>query len=151
MDEAIRSRGLLENADGLVVDPKDSILLSIKKLLGLDQDYDAFDDDLIIHINSVFMVLEQLGVGNGTPFVIEDVGATWSYYFSICKIPVTASLVKSYVYLKVKLLFDPPSTGVLHEAMERQIAEFEWRLNAQCDPMFKNQNANGGEVVEPDE
>lgn len=136
--------------DGVEVNLRDSILLSIKKLIGLDREYDAFDDDLIMHINSVFMVLNQLGVGDKV-FMIGDEMNTWDEFFAACGVSVDASLIKSYIYLKVKLLFDPPSTGVLHEAMERQIAEFEWRLNAQCDPVFQNQNANGGEVIEPDD
>lgn len=136
--------------DGVEVSLRNSILLSIKKLIGLDREYDAFDDDLIMHINSVFMVLNQLGVGDKV-FMIGDETNTWDEFFAVCGVSIDVSLIKSYIYLKVKLLFDPPSTGVLHEAMERQIAEFEWRLNAQCDPVFQNQNANGGEVIEPDE
>lgn len=151
MDEVTKNYDLPEKVEeDPQISVRDSILLSIKKLIGLDRDYDAFDDDMIIHINSVFMVLSQIGVGDKTVFAISGETETWDDFFSACKVSLDASLLKSYIYLKVKLLFDPPSTGVLHEAMERQIAEFEWRLNAQCDPMFKNQNANGGGVIEPD-
>lgn len=148
MDELTPDYDLPEVEEPNKISVRDSILLSIKKLIGLDRDYDAFDDDLIIHINSVFMILNQLGVGGKNTFVISGEDDTWDSFFAECK--VTPSLVRSYIYLKVRLLFDPPNTGVLHEAMERQIAEFEWRLNVECDDM-KNQNANGGEVDGEDE
>lgn len=118
-----------------------SILISIKKLIGLDKDYHAFDADLIIHINSVFMVLHQLGVGPKECFSITGDGETWETFLEGNK---NAAAIKSYVYLKVKLLFDPPTTGVLHEAMEREIQEFEWRVNMQDDTLHR---ANIGEVI----
>lgn len=108
----------------------DSILTSVKKMLGIEADYEHFDTDLIMHINSVLLILNQLGVGPLTPFTITGTDETWSDFFSDVAV---IELVKSYVYLKVRLIFDPPSTGVLHEAMERQIVEFEWRLNAQVE------------------
>lgn len=152
MDEVTRDYDLPEDTEEpSEVSVRDSILLSIKKLIGLDRDYDAFDDDIIMHINSVFMVLNQLGVGDKKTFMIAGEEETWGDFHASCNVSLDATLVKSYIYLKVKLLFDPPGTGVLHEAMERQIAEFEWRLNAECDKAYQNQNANGGEVVEPDE
>lgn len=117
--------------------PKDSILNTVKKMIGLDKDYHAFDTDLIIHINSVFMILNQLGVGDDKVFTIEDETSTWSDFFDGSE--ENPALTKSYMYLKVRLLFDPPNTGVLHEAMERQIKEFEWRLNIQVDPPLKEE------------
>lgn len=109
----------------------ESILKSIKKMLGPTEDYDYFDPDIMIHINSVLMILNQLGVGPKNGFFITGADETWADYLGddIHKI----ELVKSYIYLKVKLIFDPPTTGVLHEAMERQIQEFEWRLNVQAE------------------
>lgn len=108
----------------------ESILLSIKKLVGMDQDYNAFDQDLIIAINGAFMILNQLGVGPLKPFHIKGANETWvDFSPSIHDI----ELVKDTVYLRTRLLFDPPSTGVLHEAMERQISEFEWRLMIQAE------------------
>lgn len=110
----------------------DSILTSVKKLLGLEEEYDYFDLDLVVHINSVFLILNQLGVGPKDPFSISGPDDTWEEFFASAEhIPI--NLVKSYLYLKVRLLFDPPNTGVLHEAMERQIQEFEWRLNVQAE------------------
>ena len=108
----------------------DSILNSIKKLLGIEEDYNAFDDDLIIHINSVMVVLTQLGIGPKDFFMITGPEETWSQFFGDSN---KIALVKTYVYLKVRLLFDPPDSGVLHEAVERQIQEFEWRLNVEAE------------------
>ena len=109
----------------------DSILSSIKKLLGIADEYTVFDSDIIMHINSVFFVLNQLGVGPPDGFSIQDKTAVWDDF-----IPCGANLeaVKSYVYLKVRLLFDPPQSSALTEAIDRQISEFEWRLNVAVDP-----------------
>lgn len=117
----------------------DSILLTIKKLLGIDKNYNVFDSDIVIHINSVFMILCQLGVGPDKPFSIEGESETWSQFS-----PDTSlyQLVKSYIYLKVRLIFDPPSTGVLHQAVERQISEFEWRLNVQGEELNKESDGD---------
>lgn len=108
----------------------DSILTSIKKLLGIAEEYTQFDDDIIMHINTVFLNLTQLGVGPEEGFLIEDDTADWEDF-----IDDNAQLqaVKTYVYLKVKLLFDPPLSSSVIEAMNRQIAELEWRLNVVVD------------------
>lgn len=109
----------------------DSILGSIKKMLGITDEYNVFDKDIVMHINSVFFVLTQLGVGPNEGFSIQDETAVWDDF-----IPCGANLeaVKSYVYLKVRLLFDPPQSSALTEAINRQISEFEWRLNVAVDP-----------------
>ena len=109
----------------------DSILGSIKKLLGVDELYTVFDKDIIMHINSVFFVLTQLGVGPEEGFSIQDETAVWDDF-----IPCGANLevLKSYVYLRVRMLFDPPTSSSVSEAMNRQINEFEWRLNVAADP-----------------
>lgn len=112
-------------------DVYESVLDSIKKMIGVDKDYGAFDIDLIIAINGVFTILNQLGVGPEKEFSITGRNETWLDFFGVTD---AISLVKPYMYLKVKLIFDPPSTGVLHEAIERQISEFEWRLAIQADP-----------------
>lgn len=108
----------------------DSILTSIKKLLGISEEYTQFDDDIIMHINTVFLNLTQLGVGPEEGFLIEDDVADWEDF-----IEDNAQLqaVKSYVYLKVKLLFDPPLSSSVIESMNRMIAELEWRLNVAVD------------------
>lgn len=104
----------------------ESILTSIKKLLGITEEYEHFDPDIIMHINSVFMILTQMGVGPSEGFIIEDDTSTWSDFVPDT-IPIES--VKSYVYLKVKLLFDPPASSAVAESMNRMISEFEWRLN----------------------
>lgn len=108
----------------------ESILTSIKKLLGISEEYEHFDADLIMHINSVFMILTQLGVGPSEGFRITDESEIWTDFISE---PARIDLVKSYMYLKVKLLFDPPSSSAVIESMNRMINEFEWRLNVAAD------------------
>lgn len=104
----------------------DSILDSTKKILGLAADYTPFDLDIITHINGTFSHLNQLGIGPETGFTIEDNEETWDDY----AVPsVQLNLVRTYLFLKVRMLFDPPSTSYLIEAMNRQIQEHEWRLN----------------------
>lgn len=108
----------------------DSILDSIKKLLGITEEYKHFDPDIIIHINSAFFTLNQLGVGPDEPFKIEDNSDTWDDFVS----GQNVEAIKSYIGLKVRTLFDPPTNSALLSAMNEQIKEFEWRLNVQVDP-----------------
>lgn len=108
----------------------DSILDSIKKILGMPPDYDAFDTDLVIHINSVFGILAQLGVGPAGGFSISDNTTLWKAYLGDSK---NLEMVKSYMALKVRLVFDPPTIGAVMDAMKEQIREYEWRLNVQVD------------------
>lgn len=105
----------------------DSILTSIKKLLGISEEYDHFDPDIIMHINSVFMTLTQLGVGPAEGFIIEDETSVWGDFIDSSIINIEA--VKSYTYLKVKLLFDPPLSSAVIESTNRMISEYEWRIN----------------------
>lgn len=105
----------------------ESILTSIKKLLGIAEEYTHFDADIIMHINSVFMTLTQLGVGPSDGFYIEDKTLEWIDFIDD---PYKLQAVKTYVYLKVKLVFDPASVGSSTLASyERQIQELEWRMN----------------------
>ena len=104
----------------------ESILTSIKKLLGIDEEYTQFNSDIIMHINSVFLNLTQLGVGPSEGFLIEDDTATWDDFIGDSN---QLQAVMSYVYLKVKLLFDPPLSSSVTESMNRMISELEWRLN----------------------
>ena len=104
----------------------DSILTSIKKLLGIDEEYIQFDNDIIMHINTVFLNLTQLGVGPEEGFLIEDDAATWDDFIGDSN---QLQAVKTYVYLKVKLLFDPPLSSSVIESINRIISELEWRLN----------------------
>lgn len=104
----------------------DSILTSIKKLLGIDDEYIQFDEDIIMHINTVFLNLTQLGIGPAEGFFIEDDTAVWEDFIED---NTQLNAVKTYVYLKVKLLFDPPLSSSVIESMNRMISELEWRLN----------------------
>lgn len=104
----------------------DSILDSTKKILGLDPEYDVFDVDIISHINSAFFTLNQLGVGPAEGFMITDNTTPWAWFSEGLS---NLNAVKTYVYLRVRLLFDPPQTSFAISAMEKQIQELEWRLN----------------------
>lgn len=110
----------------------ESILESIKKMLGIGPEYDVFDMDLVIHINSVLSILTQLGVGPKEGFVIQDKTAVWSEF--IPEQP-KQELVKSFVYLKVKLLFDPPSSSAAVESINCLLSELEWRILVINDPV----------------
>jgi hypothetical protein len=103
-----------------------SILNSTKKILGIAEDYTVFDLDIITHINSAFSTLTQLGVGPANGFMIEDATPVWADFIES---DLQYNSVKSYVFLKVRQLFDPPATSYLISAVERQIQELEWRLN----------------------
>lgn len=109
----------------------ESILTSIKKMLGIEESYTHFDSDLVMHINSVFSILTQMGVGPSDGFSIEDEDKEWNDFLH--GDPAKLSLVKSYIFLKVRLLFDPPQNSFAVESINRQISEFEWRLNVEAD------------------
>ena len=104
----------------------DSILSSIKKLLGIAEEYTNFDQDLIIHINSVLMILNQIGVGPVDGYMITNQTDQWSSFLTGDSIKL--EFVKSYIYLKVKLLFDPPSNPTVITAINSMIKELEWRI-----------------------
>ena len=108
----------------------ESILTSIKKLLGITEDYTAFDPDIIMHINTVFAILTQMGVGPKEGFSISDDTASWDEFISN---KLYYEPVKSYVHLKVKLLFDPPMSSAVMESINRMISELEWRLNVAAE------------------
>ena len=114
----------------------ESILTSIKKLLGITEDYDYFDQDIIMHINAAFMVLTQLGVGPSEGFLITDDTDTWSDFIDDATNFVS---IQSYVYMKVKLMFDPPQNSFTVDSMTKLVNELEWRLNVAAD--------NSGEEV----
>lgn len=108
---------------------ENSILISTKKVLGLDASYTVFDLDVIMHINAAFSILNQLGVGPVGGFSIEDEEAVWTDFVLLPGSEISIHLVKTYVQLKARMLFDPPTTSFLIEAMTKQINEYEWRLN----------------------
>lgn len=111
-----------------VKDSKNSILTSIKKLLGISEDCIDFDTDIIMHINTVLMTLNQLGVGE-EGFQIEDKEAVWDEFIDSSKLAAT----KSYIHLRVRLLFDPPLNSAIIEAIKESIRELEWRLNVKAE------------------
>lgn len=112
-----------------MADTSDSILDTTKKILGLESEYTAFDLDLIVHINSAFFELTQLGVGPDKGFSISDKTSKWDEFIG----EESINAVKSLMALKVKLMFDPPSTSFHLKAIEDQIAKFEWRLNVHME------------------
>lgn len=124
----------------------ESILTSIKKLLGIDDAYTHFDPDIVMHINSVFAILTQMGVGPANGFSISGKDENWSAFISDRQ--DVFSLVKSYIYLKVRLLFDPPLSSAAIESINRQISEFEWRLFVAADPV---ENTGGKEETQNEE
>lgn len=105
----------------------DSILASIKKLIGPSVEYDNFDADLIMHINTAFMRLHSLGVGPIDGFVIEDETSVWSDFIPSIDMAKYEG-VKTYIYIKVKLVFDPPASATVLDALDRQAKELEWLL-----------------------
>jgi hypothetical protein len=114
-----------------------SILQSTKKILGIDAAYEAFDLDVITHVNTAFSILNQLGIGPDEGFMIEDDIATWNDFVDadplLAEVPAKLNLIKTYIYLKVSVLFDPPTIGYLVDAKNNQIKELEWRLQVLRD------------------
>ena len=108
----------------------DSILTSIKKLMGLTEEYDAFDQDILILINSVLFELEQIGVKAKEGFVLSDKTAVWSDYSDDDRL---LNALKPYIYMKTKLTFDPPTSSGALDSMNRIIDRFEWRINLYAD------------------
>lgn len=104
----------------------DSILRTVKKLVGIDENYDAFDLDIITHINSAMSTLDQLGIGPEEGFMIVDDSATWSQFLGD---DPRLNSVKSLIGLKVRVVFDPPATSFTLDAFNKQIEELQWRLN----------------------
>lgn len=120
----------------------ESILKSIKKLLGISDEETHFDSDLIMHINSVLTILNQLGVGPSDGLSIVDDTSVWDDFIND---DVDFNAVKTYIYLKVKLIFDPPLNSSVLSAMERQISELEWRLNVNASNKSTEEGNNEGQ------
>lgn len=109
----------------------ESILTSVKKILGIEESYTHFDDVLVLHINSVLSILTQLGVGPSGGFFVEDKHDDWFDFLQGDQ--AKTEMVKSYVGLKVRLMFDPPQSSFVVDSINRQISELEWRINSQVD------------------
>ena len=111
---------------------EDSILLSVKQYLGLEAGYNVFDPDVLMAINSALMVLEQLGISSDAVPSVSDDHATWTMLGS--EFPgVNLGMLRSYVYGKARLLFDPPASSFGLSSLEKQVQEMEWRLNVQVE------------------
>lgn len=108
-----------------------SILDSVKKILGIPHEYEHFDPDIIMHINSVFMILSQLGVGPEGGFSISDETSLWSDFLTD---DLNLESIKTYMYMKVRLMFDPPLSSSVSESINRLVSELEWRINVEVDP-----------------
>ena len=119
----------------------DSILTSVKKIIGISEEDESFDTDLIMHINSVLMILNQLGVGPEDGFSITDKSAVWTDVIGDNKL---IEATKTFVGLKVRLIFDPPTSSAMLDSINKTISELEWRINV----MVENKaNATGGEEI----
>lgn len=110
----------------------ESILTSIKKLLGIGSEFTEFDADIVMHINTALMVATQLGIGPAGGFSIEDDTATWA---DLIPDHTKQQAIKTYIYLKVKLAFDPPLSSAVLTAINEQIKEYEWRLNVLAESL----------------
>lgn len=118
-----------------------SILTSTKKMLGITDEYTHFDADIIMHINSVFVILNQLGVGPDAVYRIDDKDDMWADFMAD---DPQLEMVKSYMFLKVRMLFDPPQSSAVMESMKNMINEFEWRLNVAAELKL----SAGGEEIQ---
>jgi len=109
---------------------EESILVSIKDMLGPDSSDDVFDSEILIHINMALSVLTQLGVGPSEGFVVTDADATWNQFLGNAK---DIEMAKSFVFMKVKMVFDPPTSSFTLSAMEKACDELGWRLSVATD------------------
>lgn len=135
-------------AEPTPVSTKDSILQSTKKLVGMTPDYDAFDIDIITHINTAFSTLYQAGVGPLEGFFIEDADATWAQFIGN---KMHINDVKTYVYMRVRMIFDPPTSSFGLDNFQKQMDELIWRLNVADDFSISQQEASGTYHVESPE
>lgn len=119
---------------------EESILDSVKLSLGIPVEYEHFDQQIMLHLNTVMAILPQLGVGPEEGFFVQDDSTTWGELIGDTELTYKLLYVKSYVCLRVRLLFDPPSSSGAIDAMERQMRELEWRITVTKDPV------NGEEV-----
>lgn len=112
------------------MDNAESILTSVKKLLGIAEEYTQFDTDIIIHINTIFMALQQMGIGPNDGFSITDENDLWTDFMEDS---ILLNSVKTYMYLRVKLLFDPPLTSSTVDSFNKLISELEFRMNSKAE------------------
>lgn len=116
------------------MDANSNILNTVKRAIGVIESYEPFDMQILLHINSCFTILNQLGVGPKDLFIADE-SSVWSDF--LVGNSEQLELVKSYIYLKVKMLFDPPSSSFVLESMQKQAEQYEWRLNVFVDPYLE--------------
>lgn len=114
------------------MDLDQSILVSIKQMLGILEDDTAFDAELMSHINSVFTILNQLAIGQDDGFIITGYSETWRQFIDDNRL---AFMAREYMYLKVRMIFDPPASSVVSDACNQRISEIEWRMNIQAEKL----------------
>lgn len=135
------SDGLQVDAGNVPAGPIDSILTSVKKNLNIPEEITVYDPDIAMHINSCFAKLNQMGVGPKETFMIEDKTSEWDDFTTNQDL----AMVKSYIYLEVRLMFDPPTASVL-SSLEKKISELEWRLNVAGDELLYGTDQNGTDI-----
>ena len=128
------------------MDLDQSILSSIKQMLGITDSTPAFDEELISHINSTFTILNQLDVGSDDGYMISGYRETWREFCNDIRL---SSMVREFIYLKVKMIFDPPASSVVADAFNQRTAEIEWRINVQAERLAAL--ANSESEPEPDD
>lgn len=121
--------------DSSEIPAKDSILKTVKKNLMVPAELEVFDDTIITHINSVFSTLHQLGLGHADGFIVEDDKARWTVFLGGRR---DVEFVKTYMYAKVRLLFDPPTTSFAIEALNKTALEYEWRINVAAESITES-------------
>ena len=131
MEEVTRKEDILETSDPM----EESILNSVKLSLGVPVEYEHFDQQIALHLNTVMAILPQLGVGPKEGFYVQDDQTTWGELIGDTELVNKLLYVKSYVCLRVRLLFDPPTSSGAVDAMERQMRELEWRITVTKDPI----------------
>lgn len=117
----------------------DSILDSVKKMLGYEPEYTEFDQEILMHINAAMFTLRQLGVGPQDGYTVSSSDQTYADFLG--EGAKTIPQVRTYLYYKVKLAWDPPQSASVLEVLKTEIAEAEWRLNVQVDPPEKSHNS----------
>lgn len=125
------------------VETSDSILLTEKKMLGIEPDDDSFDEELMVHIDGILMTLRQLGVGMDQSFMVTSDQDLWD---DLLDDRQDLQAVKTYIYLKLRQQFDPPTNSFVLTSMEKQIAELEWRLNVQAEGSFRRRHCHDRDV-----
>lgn len=136
----------INNTTDINVD--DSILLSIKKMLGMEPEFTQFDPDIILHINTIIQVLYQIGLDIPEGFVVVDQNNLWTDYIQNPRYSKITSLIKQYIFMRVRMIFDPPSSQTLSTTIQESINEIQWRISQWIDYYEQNEpdEINKGEV-----